>query len=505
MRLFRSSLWNLLGGVVPAIAAFITVPLVVGQLGVVHYGLLTLITSIVGYFALLDVNATQGSVKYLAEFNSRKDLPRMRQVFCLGVGLYLVIGAVGGAAIAAFAEPLATRVFKVPPELHTTAVHALQFGGVAFFFAQMQVYLLSVPQSVQRFDLSARSEVIFGSLASVSTVLIVLAGGGIVEIMATRAALAALNVALLARTVALLLPDLKPALPGREIVRKLMSFSMYSYLSRFSTVTYLSADKLLIAAFVDMRALALYSVPFLLVNRIYSLTYRLGSVMLPEASRLDAAGQHEELRRKYLTAARYMLFINTSVAVLLLTLGRELLLYWAGPSFGAEAALVLAVLVTCALVDSSSNLPSLVNDGMGRPANTGIFAAVRALLGLSAVWVVVQSHGILGVAWAQLAVSVVMVSGFLVWVHRRVLPATMGDYLRVVVLPCLLPWLLACAAAFIGLNHDPMPLQWMFGAGLAAVLLLLAYGWWVVLSAEHRASVAALAYGRLRALRARGA
>ena len=505
MRLFRSSLWNLLGGVVPAIAAFITVPLVVGRLGDVHYGLLTLITSIVGYFALLDVNATQGSVKYLAEFKSREDVPRMRQVFCLGMGLYLVIGAVGGVAIAVFAEPLATRVFNVPEALHDTAVQALRFGGVAFFFAQLQVYLLSVPQSVNRFDLSARSEVVFGSLASVSTVLIVLAGGGIVEIMAARAALAACNVLVLSRTAVLLLPDLRLAWPGREIVRKLMSFSMYSYLSRFANVTYTNADKLLIAAFVDMRALALYSVPYLLINRIYSLTYRLGAVMLPEASRLDAIGQRDELRRKYLMAARYILFINTAIAVLLLALGRELLLHWAGPSFGAEAALILAILVTGALIESSSNLPSLVNDGMGRPANTGIFAAVRALFGLGAAWVAVQSHGILGVAWAQLAVAVLMVSTFLVWVHRRVLPATLGDYLRVAVLPCLLPWLVACVAAYAGVNRAPMPLPWMFGLALAAVLLLLVYGWWVVLSAEHRAVVVAAAQGRLQTLRTRRA
>jgi O-antigen/teichoic acid export membrane protein len=505
MRLYRSSLWNLVGGVIPAAAAFVTVPLVVSRLGEVHYGLLTLITSIVGYFALLDVNATQGSVKYLAEYKTRQDLPRMRQVFCLGAGLYLVIGAVGGLSIAWFAQPLATGVFNVPAALHQTAVQALQYGGIAFFFAQLQVYLLSVPQSVHRFDLSARSEVVFGSLASVSTVFIVWLGGGIVEIMAARAAIAAANVIWLARTAAQLLPDLRMAWPGRDVVQKLMSFSLFSYLSRISSVTYASADKLLIGAYVDMQALAFYSVPFLLVNRLYALTYRLGSVMLPEASRLDAIGQPQELRRKYLLAARYLLFVNTCIAVLLLTLGRELLWHWAGPSFGAHANAILVLLVVAALVETVSNLPSHVNDGLGRPAITGVFSVVRAAVGLLAAWLAVQSHGILGVAWAQLLVPLVMVSAFLVWVHGRVIPATLGDFLRVAVLPSLWPALVGVAAAVAGLGREPVSLQWMLGLGVVVAMLLMAYGYWVVLQTDHRAAVVAQVQQRLQAMRARRA
>lgn len=505
MRLYRSSLWNLIGGLIPAVAAIVTVPLVISRLGEVHYGLLTLITSIVGYFALLDVNAVQGSVKYLAEYKSRHDLSRMRQVFCLGAGLYLVIGAVGGIAIATFAQPLATGVFNVPTALHETAVEALQFGGVAFFFAQLQVYLLSVPQSLNRFDLSARSEVVFGSLASLSTVFIVWFGGGIAEIMAARAAIAAANVAWLARTAAQLLPDLNWARPGRDVVRALMSFSLFSYLSRISSVTYASADKLVIGAYVDMRALAFYSVPFLLVNRIFSLTYRLGSVMLPEASRLHAIGQQAELRQKYLTAARYLLYVNTMIAVLLLTLGRELLWHWAGPSFGEEATLILVLLVTAALVEAISNLPSLVNDGLGHPVNTGVFSLIRALIGLVGAWVAVQTHGIVGVAWVQLAVPLVMVSAFLFWVHGRVIPATLSDFLRSAVLPSLWPLLAGIAAALAALGRVPMSLQWSFGLGALVALMLLGYGYWVVLQAEHRTAASTFMLQRLRAMRAHGA
>ena len=505
MRLIRSSLWTLIGGVIPAAAAIVTVPLIVSRVGEVHYGLLTLITAIVGYFALLDVNATQGSVKYLAQYKSRQDMSRMAQVFCLGAGLYLVIGAVGGAAIASFARPLASTVFNVPLHLQDLSVQALKWGGLAFFFAQLQMYLLSVPQAVNRFDMSARSEVVFGSLTSLSTVVIVLAGGGIVEIMAARAALAAANVAWLSTAVLRLLPELRPVWPGRQVARDLMSFSMFTYLSRIASVTHVSADKLLIGAYVDMKALAYFAVPFLLVNRLYALTYRLGSVMLPEASRLDAHGQHEQLVHKYLMAARYLLFINVVIAVLLLTLGRELLWYWAGPSFGPEATVILLLLVTGALLSTVSNLPSHITEGLGRPAITGSFAVARAALGMLCAWVGVVSHGILGVAWAQLLVALVMLSAFLAWVHGRVIPATLGEFVRTAVLPSLWPLAAALFMACSRLGSDPLSLQWTLGLGALVFAGLLAYGYWFVLQTAHRASALAYVAGRVQALRARQA
>ena len=489
MRLLSNSAWNFAGGVVPTIAALLTVPIVVSRLGVSEYGTLTLLTSIVGYFALLDINASTGALKYLAEYNARQDHVRTRQLFSLGLVIYLLIGVIGGVAIAVYARELATSVFNVPLALHAEAVQALRYGGVAFLFAQLQTYLLAVPQAMQRFDVSARTEGVFGSLASVSTLVVVLLGGGLVEIMATRAAISVANVVVLSGVAHKLIPDLRPAWPGRDVTRGLLTFSLYSYLTRFATVSYANADKLLVGAYIDMKSLAIYTVPFLLANRAFSLTYRLGQVMMPEASRLAANGQMDQLRRTYLISARYLIFLNAAIACLLIFFGRELLYYWAGPTFGLQATVILALVTTAVLFDSYTNLPSLVNDGLGKPANTGVFAFLRALVGLVAAWVGVRFGGIEGVAWALLGVSFVMGLAFLAWVHVRVVPATLAEFVRTGVVPGLWPLAaaLTCTALFI--NHPPLPLVWVLPLAALVVLLLVAYAWAVVIEPQHRAAL----------------
>ncbi|MEN9629543.1 MAG: hypothetical protein RJA10_2770, partial [Pseudomonadota bacterium] len=50
MTLLRNGVFNLAGALLPAVALFITIPLIITRLGAEAYGALVLVTSIVGYF-----------------------------------------------------------------------------------------------------------------------------------------------------------------------------------------------------------------------------------------------------------------------------------------------------------------------------------------------------------------------------------------------------------------------------------------------------------------------
>ena len=73
LHLASNALANLMGALVPSLVALATVPLIVRGLGEAGYGLYSLVTAIVGYFALIDINVTAGSVKFIAEFKPRWD------------------------------------------------------------------------------------------------------------------------------------------------------------------------------------------------------------------------------------------------------------------------------------------------------------------------------------------------------------------------------------------------------------------------------------------------
>lgn len=486
MSLARNAIFNFIGALAPALAALLTVPVLVAHLGTAEYGVLVLITAIVGYFAVLDVNVTAGSVKYIAEYNAQGDAERVRQVLSFGAGLYLAIGVVGGTLIAVFAEALATGVFRIPPESHASSVLALRWAGAAFVVAQLQVFLQSVPQALERYDVTGKLESGFGTAASVASMLAALAGGGLVAVVLVRFVLSLANVALLIHLIRRLLPAAGLARPARAVVRALAGFSAYSYLARLAAISAANTDKLLIGAMVDMRALALYSVPFLLVNRVFALTFRLAQVMFPKASAMASQGRHDELLQTYLQATRYVVFLNATLSLLLAGFAPELLRYWAGKAFGVEAVQVMVLIVGAVFADSLTNLPSLVNDGLGRPRNSGISALLRALVGFAAAWFAIRWAGILGAAWALLTVSTLAMLLFNAYVHRHSLRVALADVWRQGLAPSAPLFALALAAAAVAPSRAllaPLP---FVGLGLAIVVVVAAYGWRSVMLPMHR-------------------
>ncbi len=481
----RNALFNLFGGIIPAIASLLTVPIIVGRLGDVQYGVFTLVTTLVGYFAILDINATAGSIKYLSEHNARGDHRKASEVVTFGAGIYFLIGILGAIGLWSFANPLIQHVFQVPSELHVEGVNALRWAAGGFFFGQLQIYLASIPQALQRYDISGKIESLFGTLVSLSTVVAVLLGGGLIEVMAARVFLSLVNCAVLARAIKSLMPELRPVRPSRETGIGLIHFSAYGYLSRFASISYINADKLFIGALQDMRSLSMYTVPFMLANRVMGLFFRLVHVVFPVTSAMAATGNTPQLEKLYIDATRYYTFLNASIVATLMLFSRELLHYWAGDVFGQDAALILCIVSLAVMFDSLTNLPSLVNDGLGQPRNTGLMALARAAIGLTLGFFAVKYYGTIGAASSLMVVSALMTIVFLTYIHGRTIPFALKT-VSVAYVPALALILPAGFCAFILHQRVVLSLSEFGGTLLLWSVSLFSAAWFFVVRKEHR-------------------
>jgi O-antigen/teichoic acid export membrane protein len=178
----------------------------------------------------------------------------------------------------------------------------------------------------------------------------------------------------------------------------------------------------------------------------------------------------------YLKASRYVVFINASVLVLVAVFSYQILFYWMNPQFARAGQVVLAVMALSQFIDSLTSLPSLVNDGMGHPRFSGMFALARALFGLLVVYVGVAGWGIDGAAWGHLIASVLLTCAFLVAVHGRTVPARLGELVRKAYLPSVAGVAVVAAVASAGNRlFDGGPVDLLLLVLLTAGLLL-AYG-----------------------------
>ena len=491
MNIARSAIYNFAGGVLPALVSLATIPAIVRGLGDSGYGLFIVVTAIVGYFALIDINATAGSVKFIAEYAAKNDKRGVDQTFSFGLLVYIVIGLSGALAIFISAPALVRRVFEIPAPLVDVGEYSLRIAAFGFLFSQLQVYFQSVPQSLLRYEVTSQIETVFGTIVPVVTVGILAAGFGLPEVILFRVVASTVNCVILWIIIHRFLPDLRLVWPERDIVRGVVEFSAFSFLSRIAALAYAHGDKLIIGAFIGMKELAYYAVAATVANRVLGFTFRLSSVLFPAASALAATGETERLRALYIKANRYLAFINGSVLILVGVFAEPILYYWMNPEFARYGALILAVVAVGQFVDSLTNIPSLVNDGLGHPRVSGSFAFARACIGLIAVYALVRIQGIEGAAWAHLASSVLMTTLFVVFVHGRTVPCALGDLVeRSYALPMTILLAVAGLTGFL-VHAAAFQLLGLAAAMALAIVLLLSFGVELVLLPEDRARLLA--------------
>lgn len=490
-KLIRNSAANLLGALLPAAASLLTMPYIVRALGEQGYGLLTLTTAIVGYFAILDVNITAGSVKYVAEYHALGRKRELNEVISFGGFIYLGIGLIGAVAIFVLADTLVSNLFRVSEPLVALSIKTVKLAAVGFVFGQLQAYLASIPQALQRYDVSAKLETAFGTLVPLASVAVLWLGQGLYEVVLLRVVTSVANVALLLYICRTLLPELHPVRASRAIVGQLAAFSAYAYLNRMAAVFYAHADKLIVGSLIGMAGLTYYTVPATLINRVLAITFKLGAVIFPAASELQARDDLVSLRRIYFYATKYIFFLNASFVLLACLFAREILSYWMGPVFAEHGAWVANLVALSMLVDSISNLPSLVNDGLGHPRVTGVFAIGRAMLGLILTFAGTRYFGIIGAAAGHLLASAIMACAFVAYVHKRTIPFSLREIVYEAYLPIVLVCLLIAGVIVLVRPAGTLGLaQALIGIVGTAVLIAL-FGLFLVAAPAHRYAILA--------------
>ena len=477
----RNSILNFMGAATPALANLVAVPVLVNNLGDANYGLLTLVLALVGYFSLLDISATQGSTRFIAEYDSLGQPRQANEVISFGLIIYLAIGLAGMALIYFTAPLLIKSVFEIPAASTATALATLKLAAFAFLFSQLQAYLISIPQAMQRYGVSAATETFFGSAAPLLSMGVAMLSGSIEDVVAVRLGLSVINVGVLLICILRLRPDFKLVKADKSIRRRLLSFSAFSYLSTIAAVSYAHADRMILGILLGLSDITLYSVPTTLVNRLFGMTYRLSSVIYPAASKLAAQGDKQGVRHVYLLASRYMTAINSLLILMLIVYGQDLLHLWVGPQFVAQGYPVLVLITLGMLVDSITNLPSLINNAVAHPRTTGLFAVARAVLGIVALVIGTLNGGIIGTALAHLIASLLATTAFMVYVHGRSVPASLFELIRKAYLPTILVTAFTATIAWFTKPGYPAPLLdllvhgFMISAlyGLTALLLIV--------------------------------
>jgi O-antigen/teichoic acid export membrane protein len=403
-RLARNSLHNFSALLVPTAVALVTTPFVVHRLGDQAFGLYMLTLSVVGFGGLLDLGLGTASVKFIAEEITRGDERVLSKLINSLVSSRLPLAALATSFGLIAAPAVCSALLAVPPALMPDAVFMVRVASVTLGVSMIIGSLGALPRAVHRFDITSRISMAFGLGMTVATVVLLVFGYGIRQIVVTELVLALVQLSAYWMTCRRLFPrwEIRAGVDVGSI-KTAVQFGGLMSLGNVTSIVFIHVNRILVGRFLGAAAVTYFSVPWNVTSRISQFVYSLAEVVTPVASGLSADGATGQLRSLHRRMMQMVLVLSGTVVVPLLLVASDFLAIWLGTGFAGKSATTLRILTLVAGVLSVAMVPHVLLVGVGRPGAANTPAIVGAALNLSlAVWLG-PTFGLEGIALTVLA------------------------------------------------------------------------------------------------------
>ena len=287
--------------------------------------------------------------------------------------------------------------------------------------------------------------------------------------------------------------------PERGRVMQLLHYGKYVLISNIGDKIIFATDSMIVAAYLPISMLTYYAIGGSLIEYFRSMTTSLATVVNPVASSLDAGSETAALKGVLLGGTKASVAIGLPVCIGFIMLGETFINLWMGPSYGAQAGAVLAVLAVGHLVNLPYYTISGILYGLGQHKHIAVYRIMEGAANLALSITLVQSLGLVGVALGTAIPQMIVAAALLPRMLATRLPFSLPDYYR---WTYLRPFV--AAIPFVGtcwfIAHVVQP------AGLVVFMASVACGlvtyvipcWLLVLAPGERDRVRGVVLRRLR-------
>ncbi len=469
-RLIRSSLWNLLGYVLPLLAGLYAFPILNRTMGQDRFGLMTLIWAMVGYFNLFDLGIGRAITLMISRKLGGGDCQSIPAIYRSGTLFLLLIGCVGGVVFGLFAPKLLAHVIKAPPAMRDEFYQSVRLVGFCMPLITLsaaprglleaygefaRLTLLRVPFGVLTFLVPIWFPSVINNLAWVTFELVVLRGIWLVlHILVAHRFAGKVQVG--------------KGFSWRS-VRELMVFGGWMTASNIIGPILSTVDRFFIGTISSAAAIAYYTTPFEVISRLVILPNSLSSVLFPELGK----GLVEDRCRAvqtYRNAQRLLWIILFVACLFIAAFGFRLLQWWMGEAFAAEAFWVMLLLNVGVFFNGFAYLPYVALHSSGRPRTTGIIHIIELIFFVPALCLLIRYFGVLGAAMA--------------WLGRAALDLIALEYCANHAIRSNVPVMEVICVALASIALFGLPLVTsqavrggLFLMGIVGALLVLGVGW----------------------------
>lgn len=476
--LARNTIWNLAGQILPMIVGIATIPVIIRQMGVERFGVLSLAWVVVGYFSLFDLGIGRALTKLVSDKLGANQEHSIAPLAWTSLLLMLGLGLVGAMTTLLISPILVHRLLKIPQPLQSESLHGFYLLALSIPIVTLTAGLRGVLEALQRFRIVNLIRVPMSIFSFAGPLLVFPFSQGLVPVIAVLVIGRLLGSAAYIWACFWATPMLRSGCSfDTSFVRPLIHFGGWMTVNNIVGPMMFYLDRFLVGALLSVSAIAYYTTPVDMVLRLTLIPNAVVGVLFP-AFALSLIQDREHTGVLLSRASKYIFLIIFPIVLITIVFAPEGLRLWLGPTFSAQGSAVLRWTAAGALVNSLSILPFVLLQSAGRPDLTAwILILELPAYGLG-LWTLTRWLGVEGTAVA--------------WTGRITIEAVVLFLMSQRILPQKSRYVLRLSAALLGglmvllLGCFPHDISTKIGFLAVVFLILGPVAWYRALTLRER-------------------
>lgn len=395
----RNSLWNLVGSVAPILLGAITIPYLIRQVGVETFGILTLVWALIGYFSLFDFGLGRALTQQIANKQAAGLFEQLPSLVKTGLLLTVATGVIGGALLAAAANPLGYKWLNVSVSLQENTVSSLLIASMGIPLTTLTAGLRGVLEAHEDFKTVNLLRMLLGFANFGMPALSVLVFGARLDMMVVSLVVARVLVlgAHMFSVKRITSRYLQAGLVDRKCIINLLSFGGWMTVSNVISPLLVISDRFIISFMLGASLVAYYTVPFEVLVRVLIIPMALTAALFPRFTSLFVidlqAAKH--LYKKSLKTVAAVMFLICFIIIVCSYWGLKI---WLGEDFAQNSWYIAAVLAVGILFNGVAQIPFAALHALGSVRVTALIHLGELILYIPLLFVFLQYFGLLGAA-----------------------------------------------------------------------------------------------------------
>jgi Membrane protein involved in the export of O-antigen and teichoic acid len=393
--------------VAPALAAIAAIPFLLRHLGSEVFGIITIFSTALLYFTMLDLGLGRAATRFIAQSMERGRWDDLRRYFWSSIVLLSGMGVVVGGICLLGVSSFVTAYLKIPPNYSHAA-------SISFYILCLTLPVVTLTSTLRGF-LEASDRFLYISIVGgcigvctyVLPALAVLLGGGLITVAVVFASVRLAMCAALAIGCLRIegRPSLRPIF-DLAAVRQMLAFGGWLSVSNIVGSVMIYCDRFFIGICVGMSAVASYGMPLDVIGRLQILISSFCAVLFPVMSRLDES-RSPQFQSVYRGAVAVGLSLMTLITTAGVVAAPTVMKFWLGDHNTSETIFAAQVFLAGALVQSVASIAWTALHARGRSDLTAWIHLAEFPLYLVAFYWATIRFGVRGAALVWLARGIV--------------------------------------------------------------------------------------------------